>query len=47
MVISTGLRHKGDDCARDLEFLYSEVVDSSHSQFPKEVGRIVDKEDPD
>ena len=47
MVISSGLRRKGLDCARDLEFLYFEVADSSLSQFPKEEGRIVDKEDPD
>lgn len=35
------------DCARGLELLYFEVVDRSFSQFPKEEGEIVDKEDPD
>jgi len=33
------LRYKGLDCARDLEFLYFEVVDSSLSQFLAEEGR--------
>lgn len=44
MLISTGLRCKGFDCAIELEFLYFEVVVTNLSQ---EKGRIGDKENPD
>lgn len=34
--MSTGLRSKGLDCARDLEFLYFQVVVSSLREIPEE-----------
>lgn len=47
MIVSPGVRCKGLDCARDLQFLHFEVADSSLGRFPNKEGGIVDKEDPD